>query len=409
MFDLEFREEELTLNMHLKSENIIPIMTSNTSPAGVASASGNFSEREPYRAFNRSDQTTTDHWLVQQVKGWLSYEFSEPMIIQKYSLEIYKGYESRAPRSWTFEGLSDNGVWIILDTISSQTGWNANIKREFSFLNSNYYKRYRINITQNNGDTGYVGIHNMEMFGMVYDHRYFVYNNLKFKSYNGSEFIVIAILGGNPTEKEYLENGMDDISVIPESAWAQLQGEVEFCYYNDDPTKTEMSFNIETKPFTLAEEWEDKEIEVLYYTDDPTARESVVTIETDPFTLAEEWEDKEIKIIEYTDNPNQTESTITIETEPFTLYDELGDSVDVLYYTDDPSKTSSELNITANYSPLDELEGDFDVVTWTNDEDVIAGNSDMMLTYNALPFEQLIVQPSDIALYGDIKKLLLRK
>ncbi|CAJ0570727.1 unnamed protein product, partial [Mesorhabditis spiculigera] len=202
---------------------------------------------------------------------------------------------------------------------------------------------------------------------------------------------------------------MNDISIIPESAWLQLIGEVELCYYTDDPNKAETSFNIETNPFTLEEEWADKDIEVLYYTDDPAAIESVVTIETDPFTLAEEWEDKEIKIIEYTDDPNQTESTITIETEPFTLYDELGDSVDVLYYTDDPSKTSAELNITANYSPLDELEGDFDVVTWTNDEDVIAGNSDMILTYNALPFEQLIVQPSDIALYGDVKKIIATK
>ncbi|HBU84056.1 MAG TPA: hypothetical protein DEF35_20795 [Paenibacillus sp.] len=176
----------------------------------------------------------------------------------------------------------------------------------------------------------------------------------------------------SPTEQQYLDNSIPDIALVPESAWAQLQGEVELCYYTDDPTKTEVSFNIETNPFTLEKE----------------------------------WEDKEIKIIEYTDDPNQTESTITIETEPFTLYDELGDSVDVLYYTDDPSKTSAELNITANYSPLDELEGDFDVVTWTNDEDVIAGNSDMMLTYNALPFEQLIVQPSDIALYGDMKKII---
>ncbi|ETT36725.1 hypothetical protein C161_09448 [Paenibacillus sp. FSL R5-192] len=176
-------------------------------------------------------------------------------------------------------------------------------------------------------------------------------------------------------ESRYLNYGMDDISIIPESAWSQLQGEVELCYYTDDPTKTEASFNIETEPFTLAEE----------------------------------WEDKEIKIIEYTDDPNQTESTITIETEPFTIYDELGDSVDVLYYTDDPSKTSAELNITANYSPLDELEGDFDVVTWTNDEEVIAGNRDMMLTYNALPFEQLIVQPTDIALFGDVKKVIATK
>ena len=234
-----------------------------------------------------------------------------------------------------------------------------------------------------------------------------VKDNQGYKSFDNNTWSIVSL--DSPTEQQYLNNGIKDISIIPESAWSQLQGEVELCYYTDDITKTEAFFNIETNPFTLEEEWKDKDIEVIYYTDDPNATESVVTIETDPFTLAEEWEDKEIKIIEYTDDPNQSESTITIETEPFTIYDELGDSVDVLYYTDDPSKTSAELNITANYSPLDELEGDFDVVTWTNDEEVIAGNRDMMLTYDALPFEQLIVQPTDIALYGDVKKVVATK
>ncbi|RPK28777.1 SPRY domain-containing protein [Paenibacillus xylanexedens] len=167
-------------------------------------------------------------------------------------------------------------------------------------------------------------------------------------------------------EQDYLAYGMDDISTIPESAWSQLQGEIELCYYTDDPTKTEASFNIETEPFTLAEE----------------------------------WEDKEIKIIEYTDDPNQTESTITIETEPFTLYDELGDSVDVLYYTDDPSKTSAELNITANYSPLDELEGDFDVVTWSDN------NNPKTVTSSSIPSPQFIIQTDDYDMYGDLLSIV---
>ncbi|WP_339837381.1 hypothetical protein [Paenibacillus sp. FSL R7-0272] len=207
---------------------------------------------------------------------------------------------------------------------------------------------------------------------LVYDNKFLIKNHWNYMYYSKGNWERIE---GVATEQDYLNLGMDDISRIPESAWSQLEGEVELCYYTDDPAKTEVSFNIETEPFTLAEE----------------------------------WEDKEIKIIEYTDDPNQAESMITIETEPFTLYDELGDTVDVLYYTDDPSKTSAELNITANYSPLDELEGDFDVVTWTNDEEVIAGNRDMSLTYNALPFEQIIVQPTDIELYGDLKKLVASK
>ncbi|MCP1185120.1 SPRY domain-containing protein [Paenibacillus sp. 1781tsa1] len=192
----------------------------------------------------------------------------------------------------------------------------------------------------------------------------FIFNNSIYKYY--SVFNWITLSSSSPTEQDYLNFGMDDISTIPESAWSQLQSEIDLCYYTDDPTKTEASFNIET----------------------------------DPFTLAEEWEDKEIKIIEYTDDPNQTESTITIETEPFTLYDELGDSLDVLYYTDDPSKTSAELNITANYSPLDELEGDFDVVTWSDN------NNPKIASTSSIPSPQSIIQTDDYYMYGDLLSIV---
>ncbi|PYE51671.1 hypothetical protein HUB98_06520 [Paenibacillus barcinonensis] len=192
----------------------------------------------------------------------------------------------------------------------------------------------------------------------------FIFNNPVYKYYSVSSWITLS--SSSPTEQDYLNYGMDDISIIPESAWSQLTGEIELCYYTDDPTKTEAFFNIETNPFTLAEE----------------------------------WEDKEIKIIEYTDDPNQTESTITIETEPFTLYDELGDSVDVLYYTDDPSKTSAELNITANYSPLDELEGDFDVVTWSDNSNPKAASA------SSIPSPQSIIQTDDYNMYGDLLSIV---
>jgi|GEM_PF-2757516 len=190
-----------------------------------------------------------------------------------------------------------------------------------------------------------------------------IYNSQSYKYYANNQW---NLLLNTPTEQDYLTYGMDDISIIPESAWLQLTGEVEICYYTDNPETTEVSFNIETKPFTLAEE----------------------------------WEDKEIKIIEYTDDPNQTESTITIESEPFTLYDELGESADVLYYTDDPSKTAAELNITANYSPLDELEGDFDVVTWSD------SNTSKTVQLSSIPSPQSVIQTDDYYMYGDLLSIV---
>lgn len=69
-------------------------------------------------------------------------------------------------------------------------------------------------------------------------------------------------------------------------------------------------------------------------------------------------------------NPSTTDDvTVSTKTKPYTIYDELGDEVELLYYTDDAAVTKADLNITANWSPIDELDGDFEIVTWTDETD----------------------------------------
>ncbi|WP_405169277.1 hypothetical protein [Paenibacillus sp. FSL H3-0286] len=233
-------------------------------------------------------------------------------------------------------------------------------------------KFHKVKITTNDASYVLFDAVDIDADGVLgeYPSRTFVYNNSTYKKYTTNGWEVVA--SSEPTQVDYQTQGMADLSIIPESAWSQLTGNVELCLYTDDPAKTEVQFSIETKPFTIAEE----------------------------------WADKTIKVIEYTDNPIQTESSITLETEPFSLYDELGDSVDVLYYTDDPTKTKAELNVTANYSPLDDIQSDFEVVTWTNDENDEASRS---LEIKALPFAQLILTPNDIKTYGNIKSFVASK
>lgn len=160
-----------------------------------------------------------------------------------------------------------------------------------------------------------------------------IQNSSSYKKYSIVNSSWQTVTSTTPTELDYLQgNTTKEVSQIPESAWQQLVGAVELCYYTDDPNIIEAQFNIETESFTLLDELEGKQISIL----------------------------------EYTDNPNQTESIVETETEPFDIYDEFGDTMEVLYYTDDPNKNEAELEITANYSPIDEIEGDFEVVTWTD-------------------------------------------
>nr|WP_145401406.1 discoidin domain-containing protein [Paenibacillus xylanexedens] len=353
--------------------SVIPIMTSNTTPLGIASASSVYDSTRPaWRGFNKN---RNDAWLSQYSSGtvqtnqWLRYNLDTPKRVIKYAISALSGTTTEqwqvgtAPKSWRFEASNNGTDWVVLDekiNFSKELWVSSGGYQEFSMVNENFYLIYRLYLVsyQYSGAT-YFQINELDMYAA--SEHMLVKNDGNFFNYINNQFNRLSLV--EPlSEGDYLSYGLTDISIIAESAWSQFTGEVELCYYTDDPNKTEASFNVETEPFTLAEE----------------------------------WEDKEIKIIEYTDNPNQTESTITIETEPFTLYDELGDSVDVLYYTDDPEKTSAELNITANYSPLDELEGDFDVVTWSDN------NATKIATASSIPSPQSIIQTEDYYLYGDL-------
>jgi len=155
------------------SENLIPKMTSHTTPSGVASASQEYSPNyAAWKAFNRStSQSYEDTWEPRIPTGWLAYEFDTPQVISKYTIKNITPRLSsdmnRAPKDWTFEGWNEqNQSWDILDTRLSEVNWVGGEKREYTFNNTTPYKKYRINITANNGGI-YVSIDELEMMSKV--------------------------------------------------------------------------------------------------------------------------------------------------------------------------------------------------------------------------------------------------
>lgn len=345
--------------MKTSTVNAIPKMTWSNAPSGVASASR---ERDPaWYAFDGNDGTGwwSDLTLPQQI----NYEFPSQKMIGAYALVAGQYYY---PTAWQFQGTNDGTVWTTLDTQSNQNIINKKIK--YFVAKPMLFKKYRLNITAGQYGTSNATLNTFEMFETIYDTKSLIKANNQYMYFmNG----VWNVVGSTAIDTDYISYGHDDISIIPESAWEQLKGDVELCYWTDDQSKTEVKFNIETEPFTLEDE----------------------------------FAGQEIKVIEYTDNPSQTESAITLETEPFTLYDELGDEVDVLYYTDDTAKTSAELGLNAEYSPLDEIDGDFEIVTWTDDDEV----DEVTINMNALPMEQILISQDDFNLYGDLKNIIVNK
>lgn len=121
----------------------VPLMTSNTTPSGIASANVELIGNSAYLAFNRNT-TIGSAWHGSTVPTWLAYEFPQPIAIDKYQM-VLRG-EVYDPRSWTFEAW-DGSSWIILHTVSGSAGsyTSPNIG------NSTPYNKYRVNISATNG------------------------------------------------------------------------------------------------------------------------------------------------------------------------------------------------------------------------------------------------------------------
>ena len=126
--------------------NAIPIMTSNTTPSGVAfSTSGSTSTNFPWNAF---DQSTSTIWQSQVANsGSIGYQFTSGKIIKQYAFLSYAASNIFSPRNWTFQGSNDGVSYTTIETVTAfTTAVNTWYVRDIS-SNTTSYTYYRMNIT----------------------------------------------------------------------------------------------------------------------------------------------------------------------------------------------------------------------------------------------------------------------
>ena len=108
-----------------------------------------FSDADPARVLMKN---------VADGKANFIYEFGtdDKKIVNGYMIRFPNAElsnPSRAPFAWTFSGSDDYDTWTTLDTRYDQFGWVKNEKRFFAFRNQTAYAYYKIEVTQNNGET----------------------------------------------------------------------------------------------------------------------------------------------------------------------------------------------------------------------------------------------------------------
>ncbi len=143
--------------------NLIPNMTSNTTPTGIAAASSFRLGHDAWKAFD-GDLTAGSIWQSNSLPAWLRYGFAIPQVIQAYKIWTIAVFTGAVPRGWVFEGSTDLASWTALDTRAAQVFVDL-VPNTYSFVNGVPYSYYRIRITDTtNNALGSVIIAELQMF-----------------------------------------------------------------------------------------------------------------------------------------------------------------------------------------------------------------------------------------------------
>jgi len=164
------------------TENIIPAMTSDTAPSGVATSSGDYnSTYANWKVFDRLNPAgATDHvWFggadsIAATTGWLQYQFPAARIVTQYAVTSLNNATTYAPKTWTFKGSNNGTTWVTLDTRADITDWATGgpVRKVLPFANATAYLYYRLDITASN-DASYVAVGELEMMETVETARWF--------------------------------------------------------------------------------------------------------------------------------------------------------------------------------------------------------------------------------------------
>ena len=171
---MEYATDEAAQLAYVSSDvgytsDLIPDMTSNTAPSGVASASSQDGSFDPWKAMNDSNADELDCWISEypsSLPAWLQYQFTSGKTIQRYTITSRKHppLDTEHPMDWTLQGSNNGSDYDVLDTQTDEE-FGVNEKKTYSFSNSTSYIYYRLNITA--GKSNYIAIGEWELMEVV--------------------------------------------------------------------------------------------------------------------------------------------------------------------------------------------------------------------------------------------------
>lgn len=115
-------------------------------------------------AFDNDENTK---YLTRRTTAWLKIEFNEAFKVEQYGIVSANDSPDRDPKNWRLEASSDESNWTVLDNKENQVFDQRYQKRYFEVKNTGAYKFYRLNITQNNGNSSMTQLADWLLFADV--------------------------------------------------------------------------------------------------------------------------------------------------------------------------------------------------------------------------------------------------
>lgn len=146
----------------------------------------------------------------------------------------------------------------------------------------------------------------------VPDQKALIYHDNQYKAYTTTWVELGAIL----SDEDFEDKAMADLTIVPEEAWAELDGPISISTYVTDEEVNSIEINTATSAYTIYTEFKD-EMEILYYTDNEAVTNPTLEI-TSSYSPLDDLEG-DFEIITWTNqeaDAAQLECTLTAIPKP---------------------------------------------------------------------------------------------
>ena len=134
-----------------------PVMTSNTTPSGVASASRQYQNRSPWYCFRQTIGGNSENWIVQNPSNtdWIQYKFDEAIKIEKMDIGNLDDSNMHV-KTVKLQGSNDGLTFTDIQTCVIESNDSKYIS-SFNINNNDAYIYYRLSMVDF-FDNSYAGI-----------------------------------------------------------------------------------------------------------------------------------------------------------------------------------------------------------------------------------------------------------